>query len=115
MPYSTTLADKLRKHLAEKKNLLIEEKKMFGGLSFMINDKMCINISGDNLMCRFDASKTLEISSRKGYVQLIMRGKPLKGYCYVTPEGFRLKKDFNFWVDLCLEYNAVAKKSKSRR
>ena len=56
MPYDTHLADRIREHLVKFPNLKIEEKKMFRGLSFMVNDKMCVNVSGENLMCRFDPS-----------------------------------------------------------
>ena len=53
MAYDTKLADRIREYLAEIPNLKIEEKKMFRGLTFMVNGKMCINVSGENLMCRF--------------------------------------------------------------
>jgi hypothetical protein len=45
---------------------------------------------------------------------MIMKGKELKGYCYVNPIGFWSKKDFEYWVDLCLDYNGKAKSSKSK-
>ena len=54
MPYNENLADRLREYLAEIPNIEVEEKKMFRGLAFLVNDKMCVNVSGDNLMCRFD-------------------------------------------------------------
>jgi TfoX/Sxy family transcriptional regulator of competence genes len=54
MAYSTKLADRVREYLFRLPDLQIEEKKMFGGLAFLVNGKMCVNISGENLMCRFD-------------------------------------------------------------
>ena len=87
---------------------------MFGGLAFMINSKMCINVSGENLMCRFDPDKHDMITEKKGFEPMIMRGKEYKGYCYVTPMGFASKKDFNFWINLCLAFNAKAKSSKKK-
>ena len=68
---------------------------MFGGLAFLINDKMCINVSGENLMCGFDPNLLESISKKKGYKKVIMKGKEFKGYCYDEPEGFKSKKDFN--------------------
>ena len=110
MAYNEKVAYEVRQALAEIPN--VEEKKMFGGLAFMVNDKMCINVSGDNLMCRFDPKLEIKISERKGYKEVIMKGRRFKGYCYVEPEGFKLKKDFDFWLNLCLEFNNYAKSSK---
>ena len=83
MAYSITLADRIREYLAEIPNITVEEKTMFGGLAFLVNDKMCINIGEDVLMCRFDPERTEEIVERLGFLPVIMRGKELKGYCYV--------------------------------
>lgn len=112
MPYNITLADRIREHLVKFPNLKIEEKKMFRGLSFIINDKMCVNVSGENLMCRFDPSLQEDIAERNGFQPMIMKGKELKGYCYVNPIGFKSKKDFEYWINLCLDYNERAKSSK---
>ncbi len=113
MAYNEKLADKLRKALSEISNL--KEKKMFGGLAFMVNDKMCINVSGDNLMCRFNHDLEDNISKKKGYQKVIMKGREFKGYCYVKPEGFKTKKQFDFWINLCLDFNAETKSSKSKK
>jgi hypothetical protein len=112
MAYDTKLADKVRAYVAQFPQLEIDEKKMFSGLAFIINGKMCINVSGDNLMCRYDPALTTDITNRKGYLPMIMKGKELKGYCYVEPAGFKNKKDFEFWVNLCLDFNDAAKSSK---
>lgn len=112
MAYSEELADKLRKHLTNLGVDNLTEKKMFGGLGFMVNDKMCINVKKDTLMCRYDPEREEEVAKRKGYESMEMRGKKMKGYCYVTSEGFSTKKQFSYWVDICLEYNPKAKSSK---
>jgi hypothetical protein len=44
-----------------------------------------------------------------------MKGKGLKGYCYVTPIGFQSKTDFEYWIELCLDYNKKVKPSKSNK
>ena len=90
----------------------IQEKKMFGGLAFMVNGKMCINASGENLMCRFDPTLTEELAEEIGFLPMIMKGKEYKGYCYVEPAGFKNKRDFEFWINLCLDFNDSAKSSK---
>ncbi len=112
MAYDTKLADRIREYLVATTKLKIEEKKMFRGLAFMVNGKMCVNVSDENLMCRFDPALTEAIADKKGYMPMTMKGKVLKGYCYVEPEGFKNKKDFEYWVNLCLAFNSIAKSSK---
>jgi TfoX/Sxy family transcriptional regulator of competence genes len=112
MAYNIDLAEKVRQKLTEFENLDIEEKRMFGGLAFMVNGKMCINVSGQNLMCRFDPSLKEKLVIKTGFLPMIMKGKEYKGYCYVEPAGFKSKKDFDFWVNLCLDFNKKANSSK---
>lgn len=112
MAYSIELADRIREHLAANPNLKIEEKRMFSGLAFMVNDKMCINVSGENLMCRFNPNLLEELAEKRGFLPMIMKGKQMAGYCYVEPIGFHRKEDFEFWLNLCLDFNEQAKSSK---
>jgi hypothetical protein len=112
MAYSDELADRVREYLSKVPKLKVEEKKMFRGLAFMVNGKMCVNVSGENLMCRFDPDLTDDLAERNGYLPMVMKGKAMKGYCYVEPMGFKGKKDFEFWVNLCLDFNGRAKASK---
>ena len=65
MAYDTQLTNRLPKYLSDVPHLQIEEKKMFGGLAFMINGKMCVNVSGEKLMCRFDPKLQEEIITKK--------------------------------------------------
>ncbi len=85
---------------------------MFRGLTFMVNGKMCISVSGDNLMCRFDPLLHEIVAKKRGFLSMIMKGKSLKGYGYVDPTGCKSKSDFEYWVNLCLDYNEEAKSSK---
>lgn len=112
MAFDIKLAERIRNYLSSFQKLKVEEKKMFGGLAFLVNGKMCVNASGDHLMCRFDPELQEIILKKNSAEKMVMKGKVLKGYCYVAPKGFQSKKDFEFWVDLCLNYNAKAKSSK---
>lgn len=114
MAYDTKLADRVRAYLSEIPKLKVKEKIMFSGVVFMVNDKMCVNVSHDNLMCRFDPEDTEKISEHKGFMPMIMRGKALDGYCYVSPDGFKSVKDFEWWMKLCLDFNPKAKSSKKK-
>ena len=115
MPYNTKLADRIREYLLNFPKLKIEEKEMFRGLTFMINDKMCVSVSGDNLMCRFDPSLLEEAAEKPGFQPMIMKGKELKGYAYINPAGYESRKDFEYWINLCLDYNGRAKPAKKRK
>jgi TfoX/Sxy family transcriptional regulator of competence genes len=115
MPHNLKLADRIREYLAGFPKLKIEEKKMFSGVAFMVNGKMCVNVSGDNLMCRFDPELQEDVAEKNGYEPMIMKGKELTGYCYVQPIGFQSKKDFEYWMNLCLNYNEKAKASKKKK
>jgi TfoX/Sxy family transcriptional regulator of competence genes len=110
MAYNENLAQRVREALETVPN--VEEKKMFRGLTFMVNGKMCISVSGENLMCRVDPSLHDELMEKAGTREMVMRGKTLKGYLYVAPEGFKTQKDFNYWIKLCLAFNPFAKASK---
>ena len=115
MAFDVKLADRIRAYLSMLPKIKVEEKKMFSGLAFMVNGKMCINVSGENLMCRFDPNLQEEVAGRNGYEPMIMKGKELQGYCYVDPIGFTSTKDFKFWMELCLAFNAQAKVAKKKK
>jgi TfoX/Sxy family transcriptional regulator of competence genes len=115
MAYDIKLADRIREYLLEYPKLKVEEKEMFRGITFMVNDKMCVCVSGDNLMCRIDPELQEEVAEKIGYKPMIMKGKELKGYCYVDPTGIRSKKELAYWVNLCLDFNNRAKPSKKKK
>ena len=115
MAHNLKLAEKIRKHLSAFADLDIVEKKMFGGLAFIVNGKMCINVSGDKLMCRFDPASQTAVAKQPGFEKMVMKGKELNGYCYLLPEGFAARKDFDYWIKLCLDFNGQAEISKTKR
>ncbi|WP_343565721.1 TfoX/Sxy family protein [Sphingobacterium sp.] len=114
MAYNDELVNRVRERLSMEENIEVEEKKMFSGLSFLVNGKMCISISHNNLMCRYNAELENEVAERKGFLPMIMKGKQLKGYCYVEPIGFQKPDDFEYWIKICLDYNAIAKAAKKK-
>lgn len=115
MAYNTKLADRIRDYLARQTKQKITEKAMFGGLAFLVDDKMCVNVSGENLMCRFDPGLQEDVANKTGFQSMIMRGKELEGYCYIHPIGFKSERDFEYWINLCLDFNEKAKSSKKNK
>ena len=110
MPYNEDLANRVRDEISSVRN--VEEKKMMGGLTFMVNRKMCIGVLNDMLMLRIDPEEYEEALKRKGCKKMDFTGQPMKGFVFVTTEGMRSKKDFSYWVGLALSFNKSAKASR---
>jgi TfoX/Sxy family transcriptional regulator of competence genes len=115
MAYNTTLANRIRAYLSDASKINVEERKMFRGLTFMVNGKMCVNVSHDNLMCRFDPNLQEEVAERIGFQPMVMKGRECKGYCYVTKVGYKAEKDFKYWLNLCVDFNGKLKQLKSKQ
>lgn len=113
MAYSEKLADRIREALMHIKKL--EEKHMFGGVCFMVNDKMCVGVVKDEMMCRIDPEVEDDALSRTGARPMDFTGRPMKGYIYVDDSGMKKKADFEYWINLCLEFNKKAKSSKKKK
>jgi TfoX/Sxy family transcriptional regulator of competence genes len=112
MSYNEKIAERIREALSDIPGL--EEKQMFGGVCFMVNDKMCIGVMKDEMMCRIDPCLEETVLEKNGCRPMDFSGRPMKGYVYVSEEGMKSKKDFEYWVSLCLEYNPKVKASKKK-
>ncbi|MEO8148779.1 MAG: TfoX/Sxy family protein [Bacteroidia bacterium] len=113
MSYNEKLADHCRELISlTHKN--VEEKKMFGGLCFMVNDKMCIGVEKERLMVRLDPSLFDEVIEKQGCKPMDFTGRIMKGYVFVDADVLDTKKKLDYWIQLALDYNKVAKASKKR-
>lgn len=112
MAYSEKLSDRIREALAHLEK--VEEKYMFGGVCYMLNGKMCVGVAGDEMMCRIDPSLYEQALQKKGCREMVFTGRPMKGYVFVSEEGMKTKKQFEYWVALCVEFNKKAKVSKRK-
>ena len=114
MAYSEVLAKRIRKILIPK-NLQVEEKKMMGGLTFMVDEKMCVGVVRDDLMVRI-APEEYEFALQKtGCRPMDFTGRPMPGFVFVNHDGISTDQDLENWLNLALEFNPRAKKSKSAR
>jgi TfoX/Sxy family transcriptional regulator of competence genes len=89
----------------------VEEKKMFGGVAFMVNGKMCVTVGHDRVMCRIDPAIHDAALQRNGCRTVVMKGREYRGYVYVDAEAVTTKGDLEYWVGLALDYNKKAKAS----
>lgn len=113
MAYNEKLADRVREIIAiNHKN--VEEKAMFGGLCFMVNDKMCVGVEKDRMMVRLDPEKYEAVIEKDGVKPMDFTGKIMKGYVFVDNDALNTKKKLEYWMDLALEYNKIAKASKKK-
>jgi TfoX/Sxy family transcriptional regulator of competence genes len=112
MAYNEKLTARIREALVHLTN--VEEKRMFRGVTFMVNDKMCISAGDNKIMCRIDPSIHDEVLKRKGCETVKMKGREYRGYVYVSEEGIKTKKDLDYWIGLALEFNKRAKSSKKK-
>jgi len=113
MAYNEKLAERIRPLLKGKGKC--EEKKMMGGLTFMLNNKMCVGILKDELMVRLDPEKHDEALKKKGCRTMDFTKKPMKGFVFVDPTGTKSDKDLQQWVELAVAYNSKAKASKKKK
>lgn len=113
MAYNELLADRIRGTLSDN-NTSFLEKKMFGGICFMVDDKMCVGIIKDELMVRIDPENENDFLQENGCRPMDFTKRPMKGYLYVSPESIDLDEDLNKWVKRCLDFNPKAKSSKKK-
>lgn len=102
MAYDEGLAERIRKALSER--LDVGEKRMFGGLCFMVSDHMCCGIVGDTLMARVGPVEYEALLKKTHAKEMDFTGKPMKGMIYVAPEGLTEETDLKYWLDACLSF-----------
>lgn len=109
MAFSEYQADRIRQRLSHAN--LTEEKKMMGGLIFMVNDKMCIGIdidknTGQNrLMVRVGKAQHDQLVFKKGSRDMDFTGRVMRGFLFIDSEGFDSEGDLDFWIEKALYFN----------
>src|ERR1700754_370596 len=112
MSYSEKLADRIREALIEVPK--VKEKVMFSGVAFMVDDKICICVGPGWIMCRIDPELQDQLLEEKPCHVKVMKGREIKGYIVVNEEDVQRKKELDFWIGLCLDFNERAKLSKKK-
>lgn len=114
MAYNEQLANRTRE-LISLTHTNVEEKKMFGGLCFMVNDKMCVGVESQRLMVRLDPERYEEALEKEGAKPMDFTGRVMKGYVFVDLDALNTKKKLEYWIKLALEFNQKAKPSAKRK
>ena len=119
MAYNENTVQRVREIFAGK-GIDSAEKKMFSGVCFMVDGKMCCGTHTDKksgedlLMCRIGEQAYEKAFEDNNVIPMEFTGKPMKGYIYVNEAGFRNTASLNHWLQLCLDYNPLAKASKKK-
>lgn len=102
MPYNEKLAARVQDILSTQEN--INEKKMFGGIAFLLNGNMCCGVVNNDLLVRVGEDGYLAALKNLNARQMDFTGKPLKGFVFVAPPGVRAKQNLINWIELGLEF-----------
>ena len=102
MPYDEGLAERVRQQLQNHADVV--EKKMFGGLCFMVSNHMCCGIVKETLMARVGPDNYEKCLAKKYASEMDFTGKAMKGMVYVSPEGLESDKNLATWVSICSDF-----------
>lgn len=97
MAYDQALADRVADHLDDEPTLT--EKKMFGGLAFLIEGNMAVGVSGDSLMVRVGAENYEAALAEPGVEVFGKTGREMKGWVFVKPSLISEEDKLGSWVD----------------
>ena len=114
MAYDSGLAQRVREVLGEKPGL--SERRMFGGLAFLLDGKMFIGIQDSILMARVGPERHMDALAVPNVREMDFTGRPMKGYVYVDPPGLVEDRALEAWVQWCASHakSLPTKKSRTR-
>lgn len=103
MAYDEELAGRLRARLGSAPGIV--EKRMFGGLAFLLDGSMSIAVSGQGgLMARVDPDEGLVLAERDGVAPMIMNRRPMRGWLRVAPDVVADDEALDEWIERCVTY-----------
>ena len=103
MAFDEHLADRIRELVADER--AVSEKRMFGGLAFLVNGNMAVSASGQGgLLVRVEPTQTDRLVTRAHVERFEMRGRPMNGWLRVDPAGLRTKRQLEPWVARGMTY-----------
>lgn len=102
MAYDEGLAERIRTVLLDTPGVV--EKKMFGGIAFMLHDHMFCGVVDEMLMARVGVDNQASSLAQPHVRPMDFTGRPLKGYVYVDPDGIESDSALAYWVELCADF-----------
>ncbi len=101
MAYNLKLAERIRSELS---GIPFVEKKMFGGVGFLLNGNMACGVNKDNLIVRVDPEKDTALLKKPHARPFDMTGRPMKGWLVVEADGVKTDKQLNTWIKEGVEF-----------
>jgi TfoX/Sxy family transcriptional regulator of competence genes len=111
MPANPLLINLVRNSLMQ--SVIVTEKRMFGGVCFMVDGKMCVCVGDVYLICRLDPDDYEHELKFSGVKQMVHGGRLMKGYVYIDEAVLNTQADVDLWVNKAIAYNPIAKASKN--
>jgi TfoX/Sxy family transcriptional regulator of competence genes len=102
MPYDEGLAQRIREMLAEEEG--VSEKRMFGGIAFLLKGNMSVGVVKDTLMVRVGPAAYERLVGKRHARKMDFTGRPMKGFVYVAPEGLESDRDLARWISRGVAY-----------
>ncbi len=103
----------IRETLSERPD--VEEKNMFQCVSFMVDDKLCIGVRKDALLCRIGRQQAETELAQGHCTPMIHNGRTMKDFVFVDLDSLTGNRQLPYWIDLCLKFNPIAKASKKKK
>jgi len=113
MPFDEFLAERVRRAFRGK-HVEFEEKRMMGGMCFLVDGKMCAGVEKNRLMARIGPHAQEQALRRKGCHEMDFTGRPMNGFVFVEAEGMDSDAELDDWIGLCLAFNPEAKSAKKK-
>jgi TfoX/Sxy family transcriptional regulator of competence genes len=101
MAYNLKLAERIRSELD---GMPFAEKKMFGGVAYLLNGNMACGVNQDNLIVRLDPEKHAELLKKQHAKPFDLTGRPMKGWIVVEPDGVKTARQLGTWVKKGVEF-----------
>ncbi|MCL4744487.1 MAG: TfoX/Sxy family protein [Burkholderiaceae bacterium] len=102
MAFDEGVAQRLREALGARGDVL--EKRMFGGIAFMVGGHMCVGVIGESMMARVGPARYAEALQRPHAREMDFTGRAMTGFVHVAPQGFESDSALGDWLGLCLEF-----------
>ena len=114
MAYDSDLSDRIERCL-NKANVPFESKRMMGGIAHLVDGKMCVGVEGTRLMARVGPDAYAEALSKLGAKEMDFTGRPMKGWVFVDLDHLQRDKTLSEWIEMALDFNPQAKRSKKKK
>lgn len=102
MAFSSALADRVRHATRSRRDLT--EKKMFGGLGFLLHGNMCVGIMASSLIVRVGPDAYAAALKQPNVAEFNVTGRPMKGWIVVEPDGLESDRQLEAWIAKAVEF-----------